>query len=104
MHAIRQHELDESDRLWTGPHARVVLGIFSLAFFVAFESLAVATVMPAVADELGGLRLYALSFAAPIAVGIVSMTVAGPLMDRRGPGLGLRLGVAVFVIGLLVAG
>ncbi|MET0821418.1 MAG: MFS transporter, partial [Aeromicrobium sp.] len=44
------------------------------------------------------------SFAAPIAVGIVSMTVAGPLMDRRGPGLGLRLGVAVFVIGLLVAG
>ncbi|MFC5678064.1 MFS transporter [Aeromicrobium endophyticum] len=92
------------ERLWTGSHGRVVVGIFSLAFFVAFESLAVATVMPAVADELGGLRLYALSFAAPIAVGIVSMTVAGPLMDRRGPGLGLRLGVAVFVIGLLVAG
>lgn len=92
------------ERLWTGSHGRVVVGIFALAFFVAFESLAVATVMPAVADELGGLRLYALSFAAPIAVGIVSMTVAGPLMDRRGPGLGLRLGVAVFVSGLLVAG
>lgn len=92
------------ERLWTGPHGRVVVGIFALAFFVAFESLAVATVMPAVADELGGLSLYALAFAAPIAVGIVSMTVAGPLMDRRGPGLGLRLGVAVFVVGLLVAG
>ncbi|KAA1373719.1 MFS transporter [Aeromicrobium fastidiosum] len=104
MQAIRQHELGRADRLWTGPHGRVVLGIFSLAFLVAFESLAVATVMPAVADELGGLRLYALAFAAPIAVGIVSMTAAGPLMDRRGPGPGLRLGVAVFVVGLLVAG
>lgn len=92
------------DRLWTGPHGRVVVGIFSLAFLVAFESLAVATVMPMVADELDGLGLYALSFAAPIAVGVVSMTIAGPLMDRRGPGPGLRVGVAVFVAGLLVAG
>jgi len=93
-----------SERLWTGPHGRVVAGIFSLAFLVAFESLAVATVMPLVADELDGLSLYALSFAAPIAVGVVSMTVAGPLTDRRGPGVGLRIGVAVFVAGLFVAG
>lgn len=91
-------------RLWTGPDGRVVLGIFALAFLVAFESLAVATVMPVVADELDGLALYAVSFAAPIAVGVVSMTLAGPLMDRRGPGSGLRGGVAVFVLGLLVAG
>jgi MFS family permease len=92
------------ERLWTGPHGRVVLGIFSLAFLVAFESLAVATVRPLVAGELDGIGLYALAFAAPIAVGVVSMTVAGPLMDRRGPGRGLRAGVAVFVAGLLVAG
>jgi MFS family permease len=104
MRAIRQQEHGVPEGLWRGPHGRVVVGIFSLAFFVAFESLAVATVMPAVADDLGGLGLYALAFAAPIAVGIVSMTIAGPLMDRRGPGLGLRLGVAVFVGGLLVAG
>ncbi len=92
------------DRLWSGPHRRVVAGIFSLAFLVAFESLAVATIMPVVADELGGLRLYALSFAAPIALGVVSMTLAGPLMDRHGPGAAVRGGVAVFVAGLLVAG
>lgn len=93
-----------SQPLWTGPHGRVVAGIFSLAFLVAFESLAVATIMPVVADELDGLGLYALSFAAPIAVGVVSMTIAGPLMDRRGPGTGLRAGVAIFSAGLLVAG
>jgi MFS family permease len=96
--------LAPSQRLWTGPQGKVVAGIFSLAFLVAFESLAVATVMPVVADELGGLELYALAFAAPIAVGIVSMTLAGPLMDRHGPATGLQTGVAVFVGGLFVAG
>lgn len=91
-------------RLWTGPQAPVVAGIFSLAFLMAFESLAVATIMPTVADELDGLDMYALAFAMPIAVGVVSMTVAGPLMDRRGPGLGVRAGVGVFAAGLVIAG
>ncbi|VXB18256.1 MFS transporter [Aeromicrobium sp. 9AM] len=93
-----------SERLWLGPHGRVVAGIFSLAFLVAFESLAVMTVMPVVADELDGLSLYALSFAAPTAVAVVSMTIAGPLMDRRGPGLALRAGVVIFAAGLVIAG
>ena len=93
-----------SERLWLGPYGRVVAGIFSLAFLVAFESLAVATVMPIVADELDGLGLYALAFAAPSAVAVVSMTIAGPLMDRRGPGLALRAGVGIFATGLLVSG
>ncbi|AWB92967.1 MFS transporter [Aeromicrobium chenweiae] len=92
------------ERLWLGPHGRVVAGIFSLAFLVAFESLAVATVMPVVAEELDGLALYALSFAAPMAVGVVSMTLAGPLMDRHGPALAVRGGVMVFSLGLFVAG
>lgn len=108
MRGDTRHEVQDpaarTERLWSGPHGRVVAGIFALAFLVAFESLAVATVMPLVADDLDGLSLYALSFAAPIAVGIVSMTVAGPLTDRHGPGVGLRLGVAVFITGLLVAG
>ena len=93
-----------SERLWLGPYGRVVAGIFSLAFLVAFESLAVMTVMPIVADERDGLSLYALAFAAPTAVAVVSMTIAGPLMDRRGPGLALRAGVGIFAAGLLVAG
>lgn len=92
------------ERLWLGPYGRVVAGIFSLAFLVAFESIAVATVMPVVAEDLDGLSLYALAFAATSAVGVISMTIAGPMMDRRGPGGALRAGVAIFAIGLLLAG
>jgi MFS family permease len=90
------------ERLWSGPHARVVAGIFALAFLIAFESLAVATVMPVVAEDLDGLGLYALAFAAPTAVAVVSMTIAGPMMDRRGPGRALRMGIGFVGVGLYV--
>src|ERR1700712_2939554 len=92
------------EKLWTGPHGRVVAGIFSLAFLVGFEALAVATVMPIVARDLHGISLYALSFAAPTVVAVVSMTVAGSHTDRHGPRLALRAGVTVFVFGLVAAG
>ena len=41
----------------------------SLVFLVAFEALAVTTVMPVISRQLHGQSLYALAFAAPIAVG-----------------------------------
>ncbi|MCW2800153.1 MAG: transporter [Aeromicrobium sp.] len=92
------------EKLWTGPYGRIVAGIFSLAFLVGFEALAVATVMPIVASDLHGLSLYALAFAAPTVVAVVSMTMAGPQTDRHGPRLALRGGVGIFVAGLVVAG
>lgn len=94
----------QRERLWLGPYGRVVAGIFALAFLIAFESIAVATVMPVVADDLDGLSLYALAFAAPTAVAVITMAIAGPMIDRRGPGRGLILGIGIFVLGLLIAG
>ncbi len=89
---------------WT-PAARLsAAGIVSIAFLVAFESFAVATALPVVADDLDGLRLYALSFAAPIALSVVTMTVAGPWSDRRGPARAFLTGLALFAVGLVVAG
>ena len=52
---------------------------------VAFESLAVTTVMPTVSDALDGASLYAFAFAGPLATGVVGMVVAGPWSDRSGP-------------------
>ena len=44
-------------------------GSVALIFVAAFESLAVATVMPTVAADLGGERWYALAFSATVAAG-----------------------------------
>ncbi|ALX04385.1 MFS transporter [Aeromicrobium erythreum] len=95
---------DEPTSIWRGRLGRTSLGLFSLAFLVAFESLAVISVMPEVARSLDGFASYALAFALPVAVSIVSRTVAAPWIDRVGPRPALAWGVGVFAVGLLVCG
>ena len=53
------------------------IGAFSLIVIAAFEALAVTTVMPTISRELDGLTLYALSFSAPLASGVIGMVAAG---------------------------
>jgi len=99
-----EHPAGGRERLWAGAQGRVLVGVFVLAFLEAFEAMAVSTAMPAVARELHALGAIALAFSVPLAVSVVSRAAAGSSMDRRGPGRGLRLGVALFVVGLVVAG
>jgi len=88
----------------SGTYAWITIGACALVFLGAFESLAVTTVMPAVSAELAGERLYALAFAGPLATGVIGMAVAGNWADRRGPVAPLYASVALFVLGLVVAG
>ncbi len=78
--------------------------MFALCAFVAFEATAVTTVMPTVAAQLDGVGLYALSFAAPLASGVVGMVAAGGWSDRRGPVVPLALALVLFASGLVVCG
>ena len=81
-----------------------VVGLFSVAFLVAFETFAVATALPVVAVELDGLSWYAVSFAAPAATGIAAMTCAAWWCDRHGHARPIVTGVLVFGVGLVFAG
>lgn len=86
------------------PYTLTTIGMFALVFFTAFEALAVTTVMPTVARELDGISLFALSFAAPLASGVVGMVATGWWSDARGPARPLLTSVALFALGLLVCG
>ena len=86
------------------PYLLVTVGACALVFLAAFESLAVTTIMPVVSRELGGAALYALAFAGPLATGVIGRVGAGNWSDRRGPVAPLYVSVAVFALGLLVAG
>ncbi|WP_181312019.1 MFS transporter [Nocardioides campestrisoli] len=77
---------------------------FSLIAIVAFESLAVTTVMPDVAQQLGGVELYALAFAAPLASGVVGMVIAGMWSDRSGPTVPLLTALTALSFGLVACG
>ncbi len=78
--------------------------MFALCAFVAFEATAVVTVMPTIARELDGVRRFALSFAAPLASGVVGMVAAGGWSDRRGPTIPLATSLVMFATGLVVCG
>jgi MFS family permease len=77
-------------------------GLVLSVTLVAFESLAVSTVMPVVADELGGLGLYGWVFSGFFLGSLLGIVVAGQLADQRGTRLPFVLGLACFVIGLAV--
>lgn len=89
---------------WSSPYRAVMIGMVALVALSAFESLAVTTTMPAVVAALGGLSLYAMAFAGPLASSVVGMVAAGGWADRRGPATPLFTGVGLFVVGLVVAG
>ena len=82
----------------------VTIGMVALVGLSAFEALAVTTAMPLVVEALGGLSLYAMAFAGPMASGLAGMVAGGTWSDRSGPVRPLYVGVALFVVGLVVAG
>lgn len=92
-----------TDALWR-ERRTTTAALVTLVVLVAFESFAVATVMPRVADVLDGHALYAFAFAGPLATGVVGMVVAGSWSDRSGPFRPFLLGALLFVVGLVVAG
>jgi len=72
--------------------------------FVASEALAVVTVMPVVAHDLGGLRLYGWVFSGFMLGSVVGIVMAGREADRRGPAVPFVAGLVLFGVGLAVAG
>jgi MFS family permease len=71
---------------------------------IAFEALAVATVAPRVADDLGGLDLYGWTFSAFMLASLVGTVVAGHAADRQGPAPPYLAGVVLFMVGLVACG
>ncbi|WBQ05669.1 MFS transporter [Kribbella sp. CA-293567] len=82
----------------------LTVGMVALITLIAFESLAVTTAMPTVAEALDGLPLYALAFGGPLASSVVAMVVSGTWSDLKGPTRPLWYGTAWFLLGLLIAG
>ncbi len=72
--------------------------------FVAFEALAVATILPVVGRHLGDLRLYGWVFSAFLLASLIGIVVAGTLADRVPLGRPMLAGLALFALGLVIGG
>ena len=82
----------------------LTVGLVLTITFVASEALAVVTVMPVVARDLGGLRLYGWVFSGFMLGSVIGIVAAGREADRRGPAVPFVAGVVLFGGGLALAG
>ncbi|HHV21684.1 MAG TPA: MFS transporter [Propionibacterium sp.] len=89
----------------TGPDLRpLAVGMLAGVFAAAFEGIAVATAMPAAAQDLGQIELYAWAFSLYMVGMLTGAVASGRLADRRGPLPPLAVALVIFVVGLLIAG
>ncbi|HEX5495617.1 MAG TPA: MFS transporter [Mycobacteriales bacterium] len=79
-------------------------GLVLVITLSAFEAMAVATAMPTAVRELHGLAYYSWPFTAFLVASVVGTVASGEFSDRRGPRGPMLVGLAVFAVGLVVAG
>jgi MFS family permease len=90
--------------LWSPGRRSLTGGLVLTITLVAFEALAVSTIMPIVAKELHGIELYGWVFTAFMLGSLIGIVLSGGLIDRRGLGGPFAAGIALFAIGLIVGG
>ncbi|BDV30481.1 MFS transporter [Microbacterium terricola] len=90
--------------IWSPRHVWVTAGAVALIFLAAMQALAVTTVMPVVSDDLDGAALYAVAFSGTLATSVIGMVAVGAWCDRSGPRAPLYASVALFTLGLVLAG
>ena len=92
------------DTLWSPRRRALTLGLVLNVTIVASEALAVSTIMPIVARDLGGLDLYGWVFSGFFLGNLLGIVVAGMLIDRGGLTRPFLLGIGLFSLGLLIGG
>jgi MFS family permease len=93
-----------SESLFAGGRGGACVGALALVSLLAFEAMAVAAAMPAIAQALDGMTSYALAFGGMLATSVLGMVLAGWTCDRHGARRATLFGLLIFTAGLLLAG
>jgi MFS family permease len=95
---------DVAGGIWAPARRLLTVGLVLAVTLVAFEALAIATILPVVGRELGDLRLYGWVFSAFLLASLIGIVVAGTLADRVPPWRPMLAGLALFAVGLVIGG
>lgn len=82
----------------------VLASVIAAMFMVAIEATIVSTVMPQIAGQLGGLNLYSWVFSSFLLTQTATTVVFGKLSDLYGRKPVLLCGIAIFLVGSILAG
>jgi MFS family permease len=90
--------------LWSPRHRTLTVGLVLTVTLVAFEALAVSTILPEIARELGGYALYGWVFTAFFLGSLLGIVLVGGLIDRGGLVRPFISALALFSVGLVIGG
>lgn len=90
--------------VWAPGRRLLTAGLIAIVTVVAFESLAISTVMPLVEADLGDLWLYGWVFSGFFLGNLVGLVLAGRVADRVPPVVPFAAGLSLFLIGLAIGG
>jgi MFS family permease len=97
-------DLGRDNGLWSPGRRALTIGLILNVTIVASEALAVSTIMPIVARDLGGIDLYGWVFSGFFLGSLLGIVVAGMLIDRGSLARPFMLGIGLFAIGLVIGG
>jgi MFS family permease len=95
---------EQDGGLWSPGRRTLTIGLVLTITLVAFESLAITTVMPVVQEDLGGLGLYGWVFSGFFLGSLLGIVLAGQDADVHGPARPFAIGLVLFSAGLLAGG
>ncbi len=78
----REEDAKTSEGVWSASYRRLTLGLILILLGPAFEALAVATILPKIVADLGGLSFYGWSFSAYLLATLVGLILAGDEADQ----------------------
>ena len=82
----------------------IVASVMISMFMVAMEATIVSTAMPQIVAQLGGLRLYSWVFSSFLLTQTAATVIFGKLADLYGRKPTMLVGIAIFLVGSLLAG
>src|SRR4051812_22336870 len=82
--------------VWSPERRQLTIALVLTITLVAFEALAIATVMPQVKDDLGGLSQYGWVFSGFFLATLLGVVLAGQFVDTHGVALPYGVGLGLF--------
>src|SRR5680860_261550 len=90
--------------IWDKDHFSITTGSILAFTIIAFQGLALATIAPVLAEDIGGRSLYGWIFSAFLLPQIVGTVYAGREVDRHSPARVFLVHLTFFTVGCIVAG
>ncbi|MBA2776747.1 MAG: MFS transporter [Chloroflexia bacterium] len=90
--------------IWDKEHFSITIGSILAFTIIAFQGLALATIAPVLAEDIGGRNLYGWIFSAFLLPQIVGTVYAGREVDRHSPARVFLIHLVFFTLGCIVAG